>query len=75
MVWYEWMDSPHKDYTVKAYSAHELPIYNANDETNQLHTDGQSPSEFTTSNYCGMDINCTPNKPYEAKEKLPEPDI
>lgn len=28
-VWYSWMGSPHRDYTVKVYSAHDLPIYNA----------------------------------------------
>lgn len=66
------MGSPHKDYTVKVYSKHDLEVTNSNGETNQLHTDGQSPSEFTSTNYCGMNIDCTPNKAYEAVEKLAE---
>ena len=58
------MNSPHKDYTVKVYSKHDIKIFDENFQTNTLHTDGQSPTEFTTSNYCGMDINCIPNEPY-----------
>ena len=51
-------------------------MINANHESNQLHADGQSPTEFITSEYCGMDINCTPNEPYQKKfhEKAADPE-
>ena len=49
---------------MKVYSKHDLDVTNSWGNTNQLHTDGQSPTEFTASTYCGMDPACTPNTPY-----------
>jgi len=52
-VWYNFKttdgDHPHKDYTVKVYSKHDLEILDADQKTNQLHTDGSEPSEFKVS--------------------------
>lgn len=57
-----------RDYTVKVHSKMDLTITDSLDRQNQLHTDGQSPSEFTEEGYCGLDIDCTPNEAYEGKE-------
>lgn len=43
---YTWFGSPRKDFTVKSYSLDGPDILNAAGETNMLHTDGSSPSEF-----------------------------
>jgi len=45
-VTYEWLGSPAPDYTVKLYSPLDLTLTDENGSTNQLHTDGQQPSEF-----------------------------
>lgn len=44
---------PAKDYTVKLYSKHDIKITNSNGKTNMIHMDGQYPSGFTESKYCG----------------------
>jgi hypothetical protein len=63
-VKYEWFDSPGNDYTVKVHSQMDITITDSLHRVNQLHTDGQGPTEFKTSKYCGMDVNCTPNENY-----------
>jgi hypothetical protein len=45
----------------------DLAITDSLDRSIVLHTDGQSPSEFKASEYCGMDINCTPNEAFKGK--------
>lgn len=45
-VTYEWLGSPAPDYTVKLYSPLDLTLTDEAGATNQLHTDGQEPSEF-----------------------------
>jgi hypothetical protein len=48
LVRYDWINSPHKDFTLKLYSQHTgTMIYDDTGNTNMLHTDGQEPSEFT----------------------------
>jgi hypothetical protein len=71
-VWmkYKWNNSPAKDFTVKVYSKVNIKVEDSNKVTNQLHADGKEPSEFTESEYCGMDENCTPTKLYEKSELL-----
>jgi hypothetical protein len=64
-VQYEWMGSPHKDYTLKVYSKHEganiVQVDSDSKEigSNQLFTDGRSPSEFTDSSFTGYQDCCT----------------
>lgn len=31
---YTWFDSPHKDYTLKAYSRHNITIFDYDEKTN-----------------------------------------
>ena len=45
----------------------DITITDSLNRVNQLHTDGQGPTEFKTSQYCGMDVNCTPNENYKTK--------
>ena len=47
-VQYAWLGSPHRDFTVKAYSTNDVMIYDADGQTNMLYTDGREPSEFVT---------------------------
>jgi len=54
VVKYEWMGSPHKDYTVKVYSKSSGKITNAQGATVLQHMDGQEPSGFTSSTFRGM---------------------
>lgn len=66
-VRYTWYGSPHKDFTVKAYSKFPATVKILNKEgavSNMLFTDGRSPTEFTDSQYCGMTTDCAaPTKP------------
>ena len=55
-VQFTWNGQAHQDYTVKVYSAHSgVDLYDEDGNTNMLHNDGSSPSEFdladTMSNY------------------------
>lgn len=68
-VKYDWIGNKGNDYTVKVYSKMDIEITDSLDRKVQLHTDGQSPTEFRKSKYCGMDINCTPNEPFTGKDK------
>ena len=52
---YEWVGSPHPDFTLKVYSKNNQPIKDSNGNTNIIHMDGQQPSGFTSSSYIGMD--------------------
>jgi hypothetical protein len=54
VVQYTWDQQPAKDYTVKIYSKQNLEVKDANGATNMIHMDGQQPSGFTSSTYCGM---------------------
>lgn len=45
-VKYYWYGSPRRDFTVKVYSVDGNDVVNSDGETNMLHADGQSPSEF-----------------------------
>ena len=45
----------------------DVSITDSLDRQVKLHTDGSSPTEFTESAYCGMDINCTPNEVFAGK--------
>jgi hypothetical protein len=54
-VQYEFLGSPAKDYTLKAYSKYKSKIYNSQYNTNMIHMDDQSPSGFTSSTYTGLD--------------------
>ena len=54
-VTYEFMGSPHPDYTVKVYSKHDRPLKDSSGNTNMVHMDGQQPSGFTNSQFKGMD--------------------
>ena len=47
-VMYAWLGSPHRDFTVKVYSANDEMIYDVDGQTNMLYTDGREPSEFVT---------------------------
>jgi len=38
---YLWFNSPHRDYTIKIHSKMNIPIYDSDGKTNQLHADGQ----------------------------------
>jgi len=53
-ITYHWLGSPHPDYTFKVHSKQDLTIRDENQQTNQIHMDGQSPSGFLVSNYTGM---------------------
>lgn len=56
---YEWIRSPHRDYTLKAYSKFSsAKIYDSSGNTNEINMDGQSPSGFTDSSYTGMHSDC-----------------
>ena len=66
-VKYQWFGSTGNDYTVKVHSKMDITIRDKLNRVNQLHTDGQSPTEFKTSQYCGMNIDCTPNETFKAK--------
>jgi hypothetical protein len=46
-------DYPHKDYTVSVYSKLSANIKDASGATRKIHMDGQVPSGFTASSYCG----------------------
>lgn len=46
MVDYNWFGSPRRDFTVKVYALDVSDIRDEDGDTNMLHTDGQSPSEF-----------------------------
>lgn len=71
-VRYQWFGSPHRDYTVKVHSKFaDIEVFDEEFKTNQLHADGQSPSEFTSGEYCGMDGSCTPNEPYNPNRAKP----
>jgi len=67
-VKYDWWGSPAPDYTVKVYSTQTIEVLDEAEQTRQFHTDGQSPSEFTESTYCGMTNGCTPTTPYDAAD-------
>ena len=54
-VKYEFVGSPHPDFTLKVYSKENLPILDSNGNTNEINMDGSSPSGFTSSSYIGMD--------------------
>lgn len=43
---YKWFGSPRRDFTVKAYSYDGREITDEEGDTNMLHCDGKSPSEF-----------------------------
>ena len=45
-ITYNWMNSPAPDYTLNVYSPYNLTIKDADGKTNELYTDGQSPTEF-----------------------------
>jgi hypothetical protein len=45
-VQFYWYGSPRRDFTVKVYSLDGNDVEDPYGETNMLHTDGQSPSEF-----------------------------
>ena len=60
MVKYEWIGSPHRDYTLKAYSKFtNAKISDAYGNTNKLNMDGQSPRGFTSSSYEGITADCS----------------
>ena len=55
VIWDDWMGSPRRDFTVMVYSADGNDVMDEDGNTNMLHADGQSPSEF---NYiAGLDEN------------------
>lgn len=76
-VQYEFVGSPHKDFTLKAYSKYSNKIKDSSGNTNELHMDGSTGSSgFTNSNFAGMNAptssfdcckfgsstqNCNPN--------------
>jgi hypothetical protein len=47
-------DYPAKDFTAKVYSKMNLVVRDINGNTNMLHMDGQKPSGFTESDFCGI---------------------
>ena len=58
-VKYQFVGSPFKDYTLKAYSQFDQPIFDQNHNINEIHMDGQEPSGFTHSDFRGMySFNC-----------------
>lgn len=59
-VAYDWIGSPHKDYTVKIYSKHASSTLTKDGNTNKLYADGQQPTEFGSCNtYTGMHTDCS----------------
>jgi len=66
---YGWHNSPAKDYTVKVYSKNKVKILNVAGKEQRYHTDGQSPTEFTRGDYCGMSMGCKKNTPFKAPAK------
>jgi len=59
-VKYEWIGSPHRDYTLKAYSKFSTAqISDSYGNINKINMDGQSPSGFTDSSYTGMTTDCS----------------
>ena len=50
-VEYWWMGFAKQDFTVKIHSKQDLTVYDFDDETNEIHMDGQLPSGFTNSDY------------------------
>ena len=54
-VQYEFAGSPHNDYTLKAYSKYNQPVYNSKHEVNEIHMDGSEPRGFTNSDFKGID--------------------
>ena len=54
-VKYEFVGSPHNDFTLKVYSKYNIPILDSNGNSIETHMDGQQPSGFTSSNFIGMD--------------------
>jgi hypothetical protein len=56
-VRYEWLGSPFKEYTLKAYSKYDSKILDTIGNSNQVYMNGESPSGFTESTYQGMENN------------------
>lgn len=54
-VQYEFIGSPHPDFTLKVYSKFDQPILDSRGNSNEINMDGQQPSGFTESCYTGMD--------------------
>ena len=46
IVQFEWIGSPRRDFTVMVYSADGNDVTDDDGDTNMLHADGQTPSEF-----------------------------
>ena len=46
IVQFEWIGSPRRDFTVMVYSADGNDVEDDDGDTNMLHADGQTPSEF-----------------------------
>ena len=80
-VKYEWIGSPHRDYTLKAYSKFSsAKIYDSSGNTNKINMDGQSPSGFTDSSYTGMHSNCDryfaePAEPAEPPRSIADTEV
>lgn len=59
LVQYQWHGYPRKDFTVSVYSKDTSnQIIDKCGSSHMLHTDGQEPSEWTSSTYAGMWDSC-----------------
>lgn len=75
-VKYEWLGSPHKDYTLKAYSKYSNAlITNSFGNINKINMDGKSPSGFTGSSYEGMHDDCARYNPVAATKSIEDTEV
>lgn len=60
-IQYEWLTSPHPDYTLKIYSTqlNRAITKTSGLASNMQYTDGNTPSEFSASTYAGMHTDCS----------------
>jgi hypothetical protein len=75
-VTYTWYGSPVTLYSLHIYSLHKnVTIYDSLSDSAMYHMDGQSPSGFWNSKFCGMNCIPTPDpSPSPTPDPTPKPD-